>query len=380
MNKLLLSILSKILLSGTNNNILPEPIGDSIDSHNCLISGGYTYCESTRNCIRQWVTPCPDNYDNCDDCITKQRTGMNIACPEECNMIAIDPIYPPPLPPTPIPIEFHSKCPNTMCMMYCDKGFKLDNNGCNICECEDEIIVEQPECNNQYVCPKVTELFTDKDNYITYQLSLLINPDLNIKNVYAIYGDPDNSMYIPPAYQVNSIFDTNIGGSSDYLISLVPEQKYDSWLTISLTDGDPNNLLSTVGIDFSKWTENQGILVDNGAIFYLNPQIVYIQNECIIAHITIRNNNFEEMIINVQGKFNTDDERYWTQEKIIFKIKSHTSTKDISDNCISWFDGCKTCDVNNGILGSCTNRICLQEEEPYCIINTDMLNFLHSGH
>ena len=377
MNKLVtLTTLFKTVLSGSHHNIIYDPIGGSTDDHNCLISAGYTFCESTQNCIRQWETPCQDNYRDCNDCITKQRNGINIACPEECDMIAIDPIYPP----TPIPIE-HPECSDVMCMMYCDRGFKLDSNGCNICECEEEVIVNQNDCNYQYVCPKVTEIFTDKENYITYQLSLIIKPDLDIKNIYAIYGDPDNLMYIPPAYQVNSIFDTNIAGISSYLSSVDSEQKYDSWLTVDITDGDPNNLLSTIGIDFSKWTETQGMLIDNGAIFYLNPQNVYIQDECIIGHITIRNDKFKEMIINIQGKLNTDDDsRYWSEEKIIFNIKPHTSTEVISDDCISWFDGCRTCNVNNGILGSCSENICIEDEESYCIINTDMLNTLGDGH
>ena len=380
MNKfLLLSNLFKLIISGSHHDI-SKPIGNSIDDHNCLISAGYTFCESTRNCIRQWETPCQDNYSDCNDCISKQRNGINIACPEECDMVAIDPVYPPSLPPTPIPIEFHSECPDVMCMMYCNRGFKLDSNGCNICECEDEIIVEQPYCNNQYVCPKVTELFTDKENYITYQLSLIIKPDLDIKNVYAIYGDPDNLMYIPPAYQVNSIFDADIAGISNYLISLVPEEKYDSWLTIDVTDGDPNNLLSTIGIDFDKWTETHGLMINNGAIFYLNPQDVYFQDECIIGHITIRNDEFKEMIINVQGKLNTDNDfHYWSEEKIIFNIKPYTSTKVITDDCINWFDGCRTCNVNNGILGTCSENVCMEEEQSYCIMNTDMLNMVN-GH
>ena len=33
-----------------------QPIGNSMDQHNCLVSAGHSYCESTRNCIRQWET------------------------------------------------------------------------------------------------------------------------------------------------------------------------------------------------------------------------------------------------------------------------------------------------------------------------------------
>jgi len=29
------------------------------------------------------------------------------------------------------------QCGDAMCSMYCDHGFKVDENGCDICECND---------------------------------------------------------------------------------------------------------------------------------------------------------------------------------------------------------------------------------------------------
>ena len=414
--------LFKYVLSGNNvhADIMPyNPIGNSVDDNNCLISAGYSWCESSQECIRQWITPCQDKYTDCNDCLERQRNGENIACPEECDNIMIqnpcslecpppvpcpspgpncnyipplvdncgcsngcgtinchpiDPIPPmPPMPPTPIPIIFHSECPDVMCMMYCDNGFNKDNNNCNICECKENTIIEQLPCNNKYVCPKVTELYTDKDGYITYQLSLIINNNLNIKNIYAIYGDVHSDMYIPSAYQVNSILGKNIGGVNNYIINMNSETKYDSWLTIDITDGDPNNLLSTVGIDFQNWDENNGLTINNGAIFLLNPNDITIVSESIIGQLTIKDNNFEEMIINVQGKF-IDNIDSWTQEKIILQLKPPNSLQVIPKNCIRWFDGCNSCSVNNSILGSCTKIMCIYEDTPYCEIHSNSLN------
>jgi hypothetical protein len=34
-------------------------VGRTRDSHNCLLTAGYTWCESTKKCVRIWETPCP---------------------------------------------------------------------------------------------------------------------------------------------------------------------------------------------------------------------------------------------------------------------------------------------------------------------------------
>ena len=126
-------------------------IGGSLDSNSCLISAGYTWCESSNECIRQWETPCKDLYDNCNDCLLRQRNGENIACPNSCDLHTIDPtIVVDPLPPvvdpfigdgppTPSITPIHPICPEVMCMMYCDYGNVIDENGCQICECNEEV-------------------------------------------------------------------------------------------------------------------------------------------------------------------------------------------------------------------------------------------------
>ena len=60
-----------------------------VDMNGCIQSAGYSWCQSSENCIRQWETPCDDNYNNCIDCLTRQRSGENIACPTECDLETI---------------------------------------------------------------------------------------------------------------------------------------------------------------------------------------------------------------------------------------------------------------------------------------------------
>ena len=387
--KLILSINSINLIKftiGDDGIGIGIGIGDSIDKHDCLVSAGYSWCHDSNMCIRAWETPCKDNYVDCIDCLQRQQIGENIACPPECDMIQIDPlIYPPypihsvdPLPPSPPPSPPHpvdplppvSVCPDVMCMMYCENGNQIDENGCQLCECVENIEIPQPICDNMYVCPKVTELYTDKTDYTTYRLSLLIKPNMNIKNIYAIYGDNQgNQMYIPGAYQINNVFGENIGGISQNLININPDSKYDSWLTIGIINGDTNNLISTIGIDFTKWTDINGISVDNGAVFLIDPANNVMTNECIIGQLTIKNSVDTEMLINVQGKYFSDKPQYWEENKIIFRL-NHLGAiimNTVPANCNLWNDGCNTCVVDNGIINTCTRLMCFRETNPYCM-------------
>lgn len=374
-----------------------ETVGGQRDSNNCLIGAGYTWCESLQSCVRQWETPCRDNYNNCNDCLMQQRKGINIACPEECNMVAIDPmlpIMPPPVPtpsaPTPYPIdqpEIVNICPEVMCMMYCEFGNVIDDNGCQTCQCNDALpppvtdsdcTLTQPSCDEYtYVCPKMTEMTNCNmggiDGYTTYRLSLIIKPNMNIKNIYALYGDSnENSVtYLPPAYQSVSEINNNIGGVEPFVINLNPEANYDSWLTIGITDGDTNNKLSAIGIDFSSWTSSNDLTIDDGAIFVMDPEIDIIEgNEYVIGQLTLPTGSEFTAIVNIQGKtIDNSINDFWQEKNIRFDISSPQNIihNTIPNNCKTWYDGCNTCMVNNGIIGACSRMMCFREDTPRCI-------------
>jgi hypothetical protein len=379
MNKVINLLSSIYLLKYTMADDTLNYIGNTLDTHNCLVSAGFSWCIDSSSCIREWETPCADNYIDCSDCLKRQQVGENIACPPECDMVHIDPLIYPPYPIHPVdPLPPVIACSDVMCMMYCENGNQVDENGCQMCECLENIEIQQPICDNLYVCPKVTELYTDKADYTTFRLSLIIKPNMNIKNIYAIYGDNGNMMYIPGAYQVDDIFGGNIGGVSKNIININPDSKYDSWLTIGLIDGDPNNIISTIGIDFSNWDENNGMQIDNGAVFLVDPKDTIMNTECIIGQLTIRNSVNVEMLINVQGKYRNDYLESWAENKIVFRLNKPGTVimNTVPVNCNLWNDGCNTCVVNNGIINTCTRLMCFTENNPYCIsYSTDI-----SGH
>lgn len=265
-----------------------------------------------------------------------------------------------------------------------DNGDIAYNNLCHesntICD------ISYTDCNDDYVCPKITEVTQcgdgGIDGYTTYRLSLITKD--NVRNIYAIYGDDDDDyspMIIPPAYQGNTVFNNNIGGIMPEIIRIDSDSAFDSWLTIGIVDGDRNNELSSVGIDFNSWTENTGITTTNGAVYVSNPENILSQNdEYIVAQITIPNDSTYNVRLNVQGKTTCDDcdrdGRTWKREGIMFHITPPVVNNPIQipNNCKKWFDGCNSCEVNNGVLGSCTRLLCFTEDTPYC------LKFQTSGH
>ena len=187
-------------------------------------------------------------------------------------------------------------------------------------------------CHNEKVCPKLTYDTTKGiPDSTTYRASLIINPNQNVKNIYAVFGSDEGTMYLPPSY--NEIGYNNmgkpIGGIYEVFIDQIPELLFDSWLTIGITDGDINHQLSYVGIDFDSWTYKNALTINNGAIFLLNPEEITCQDECLIGQFTISDDISTNIIINVQGrKINEDplnmNDNAWTEYNIVFPINSKT--------------------------------------------------------
>lgn len=340
-----------------------------------------------------WDTPCPDNYSDCSNCFERQRLGENIACPSNCDMIPT-PIQPPividPLPPP---------CPDVMCMMYCENGYRRDLNGCSMCYCNEIVaptpplsppgcLIEQSPCDQYtYICPKITEITTCSEGgisgYTTYRVSIRLQGSKMIKNVYAIYGDELSAMIIPPAMNMGSIFGSNVGGVSPEIIAINPDSRYDSWLTIGETGGDTNHNMNTIGIPFGEWDEKNGLIVMDGAIFAMNPDLEMDTGvEIVIGQFTIKTGSSQNVVLNFQGKYTGDHIRKnalddsWKELQVEFSLNpvSSGNPNEIPIDCTLWYDGCNQCQVNNGILGGCTRLMCFTEDNPMC------LHYRTSGH
>lgn len=339
-----------------------------INSQNCNTNVGYTWCESLNKCTRELYEPCLPITKDCAYCILRNYgddsscgdgCSLNIiknmanngflgtdenGCSSDVNAIWCDNLN--------RCIDTNELCPyDNQCNDYdcpnvCSTGYIFDDNECNTCTCNGLNINDNSECpltpqncENDLVCPKITEVTHCSNGgisgYTTYDLSLVINKDRGIKNIYALFGDSEdnlidgNSLSIPPAYQSSSnIYNSNIGGIDPQLISFNILSMYDSWLTIGITDGDPENKLSSIGIDFKSWTTDNGLEVTNGALFVLNPRERVIDgDEFIIARLTIPTDQHITATFNVQGEqleniMVVDGKTsIWVQRDIVFDIK-----------------------------------------------------------
>jgi len=370
-----------ILSYSSEINIPQRP--NTRDEHNCLMTKGFSWCEDLQSCIQIWETPCKDNYENCEDCLFKQHIE-NIACPFECDTTLINHPMIPSSSPSPSPCN---PCPPPPSCSYPGPDCRrlppdINNCGC-VYECGEidcdsplpnhqssPCPIEQIDCTNEYVCPKITEITHCSkggiDGHTTYQLSVIVQPDRQVGNIYALFGDKFNhDMYFPPAYHIDGPFNSNIGGISPSIISIFPDAFYDSWITIGITDGNLDDKLSTIGIDFNEWTETKSITTSNGAVFVMNPNDFVSTNEYILAQITIPNDRIDVFTVNVQGKKINNE--IWKEYGINFVLNpSKLMQSTIPNNCSLWFDGCNLCQVNNGRLGRCTLNTCLTDEESEC--------------
>lgn len=116
--------------------------------------------------------------------------------------------------------------------------------------------------------------------YATYRLYVRLGP--LARNVYAIHGtDPSTAMgpiynyvsgtqgpiVLPPAFQVPGPFGEDI---ARVLYGARPEAEFDSWLTLGMAEAHTACDLRTVGLNFSGWSETNGIQVLDGATFAVN--------------------------------------------------------------------------------------------------------------
>jgi hypothetical protein len=134
------------------------------------------------------------------------------------------------------------------------------------------------------------------EGYTTVRLALR----LDFKgSVYAIAGTSTSEMIIPPAYQVGAPWGTDVGGADPAFFTYFPPLQYDSWLTASETGGDNPNAGTTgvvdsviyIGMNFTEWTDEQGMNVDDGAVFWMTPTaspIAEAGQDIVVAQLTVR--------------------------------------------------------------------------------------------
>jgi len=272
-----------------------------------LCNNGDYYCSSLKKCLTKGVI-CKSE---CEVCFDKQKNGENIACINDCNN------------------EVNHLTDND-CLDYtrCDVGYVIIKSN-NVCSCKKTNKI----CDYKFVCPDMKEInLKDKlKDYSTYEISLELKDGYENGNIYAMYGDTHNPMRLPPSYQIENL-GVNVGGTNPIMNHIVPEGKYDSWLTIGIHNSEILGKISSIGIDFDDWNDENGITVTNGAVFLLDPTIKLSNTKkYIMGHLTLKDSEEYNMIINVQGLQDTRlvlNSATFVETNILYNFK--TNDKNIN--------------------------------------------------
>lgn len=153
------------------------------------------------------------------------------------------------------------------------------------------------------------------DGYTTYKVYLALDDGRHVKNCYAIFGETstkgpaprDAVMHIPPARQVPAPFGSNVGGTSPAFWGIPghEDSQYDSWLTVSIDDGNNQNLISSIGIDFTDWSEKNALEADNGSVFWMDPDKAP-DGRALVAQLTLSDSaeaSQRKIIFSAQGRY-----------------------------------------------------------------------------
>ena len=124
--------------------------------------------------------------------------------------------------------------------------------------------------NRKAIRTQVNEVSTTGvAGFTTYRLTVTMLGYAD--SMYAMFGD-SRPMRIPAARQFDAPCGVHIGGANPLFFATMPECQWDSWLALGGTDGSNDaNAVSSIGIDWSLWTETNDLVVDNGALFWMDP-------------------------------------------------------------------------------------------------------------
>jgi hypothetical protein len=164
-----------------------------------------------------------------------------------------------------------------------------------------------------FLVPVVTASSTSLDGYVTYILSASLHH--TAANLYSIEGTQNGRMELPPAFQVATPFGADFGGVHALVGGLAPDVQYDSWLTIGIIDGCGTGVLSSIGISFEAWSETTGLAVDDGAVYWLSPDVAP-GGDVIVAQLTVPVDSSGTVKMGMQG--HTTDGGDWTVPEVSF--------------------------------------------------------------
>eukprot|EP01047_Picozoa_sp_COSAG01_P041031 COSAG01_NODE_3494_length_6009_cov_20.673435_1_plen_1632_part_10 len=194
-------------------------------------------------------------------------------------------------------------------------GGKAKKDKCGVCGGDGSTCTCKSK-GGKYVNPGVDQMCASKDGKSsTYRLYVTLKG--NARNLFTIFGSTWTTLSLPPAFQVPSQ-GANVGGVDP----LYTTAKYDSWLTIGMTAGDPKKQLAVAGLNFPAWTSKFGLKSNNGAVFFMSPdQGPTGTGKIVVAQITTDKTFRGTAVMGMSGQMKSAlPGSAWRDENIVFGI------------------------------------------------------------
>ena len=302
----MLNFLKTLTIFSIVNPITAQLIGvpgSQRDEHDCVLDGGYSWCESTQACQRPWETPCEltevDEKVNSFFCASSDIQMCRMMCPE------VD-------------------CGDDECAMR--------NGNCCDYRCEDlnNPITQCPdECPPPAPCPMpMVEMGC------RYVPSL---PDGCGCNSGCGTIDCSTRPKITEGGTCGGFMPYGMAGVCDDGLECV----YSMGPMIADAPGNCRQVCSTL-------RDTWGNCIEDGCHHWFDGC-----NTCEVEDGRLACT--EKMCFQTNGEAHCLDD----------EIGDGHST-DIPKNCVTWYDGCNTCSAHNGELQGCTMMMCFTNNEPYC--------------
>lgn len=103
----------------------------------------------------------------------------------------------------------------------------------------------------------------------------------------------------------------------------MPDAEYDSWLTVGIVDASDPDALSTVGIEFDSWTDTNGLAVDDGAVFWMDPDAAP-EGDVVVAQLTVPSGSSGTVTMGMQGHSTRGED--WDVHRVVFAYPASVQT------------------------------------------------------